>query len=136
MHSLSGGTAAMCGDHCSVVCFIKLNSKVVEPFDRIRSFHYQSFYQFRFCCKMSASKAVQIMLHRRIVFFICRLDSAFCHHGVCIADAEFCNDHDIGTCIMCLDSAGRSCTATTDHKYIYIVIDFCKIDFFVEQAAF
>ena len=29
----------------SVFCFIKLNTKVVEPFDRIRCFHYQSFYK-------------------------------------------------------------------------------------------
>mgnify|MGYP006862532578 FL=1 len=61
----------MCSDHGSVFCFIKLNTKVVEPFDRIRGFHYQSFYKLRFCGKMSASKAVQIMLYRGIIFFIC-----------------------------------------------------------------
>ena len=136
MHSLSGGTAAMCSDHGSVFCFIKLNTKVVEPFDRIRCFHYQSFYQLRFCGKMSASKAVQIMLYRGIIFFICCLDPAFCHHGVGITDTELCNDHNVGTCVVGLDGTGRACSATADDQYIYIIIDFCKIDFFVEQTAF
>ena len=126
----------MCSDHGSVFCFIKLNTKVVEPFDRIRGFHYQSFYKLWFCGKMSASKAVQIMLYRGIIFFICCLDSAFCHHGIGITDTELCDDHNVGTCVMSLDGTGRACSATADDEYIYIIIDFCKIDFFVEQTTF
>ena len=142
MHAVSDamtellGTTAMCGDHGSVFCFIKLNTKVVEPFDRIRCFHYQSFYKLRFCGKMSSSKAVQIMLYRGIIFFICCLDPTFCHHGVGITDTELCNDHYVSTCVVSLDGTGRACTATADDQYIYIIIDFCKIHFFVEQTAF
>ena len=41
---------------------------------------------------MSAAEAVQIMLYRRIVFFVSCLDSTFCHHGVGITDTKFSHD--------------------------------------------
>ena len=135
MHSLSGSTAAVCGNHGSVFCFIKFNTKVIEPFDGIRSFHYQSLYQFWFCSEMSAAKTVQIMLYRRIVLFVSCLDTTFSHHCIGITDTKFCNDHNISTCIMCFDCTGRTCTAAADHKYIYIIINFCKVNFFVDQTA-
>ena len=135
MHSLSGSSTAVCCDHCSVFCLIKLNAKVVQPFDRIRSFHYKSFYQFRFCSKMSAAEAIQIMLYRRIVLFVSCLDTTFSHHCIGITDTKLCNDHNVSTCIMCFDCTGRTCTAAADHKYIYIIINFCKVNFFVDQTA-
>ena len=114
----------MCSDHGSVFCFIKLNTKVVEPFDRILGLPLPVFLQAPVCGKMSASKAVQIMLYRGIIFFICCLDPTFCHHGVGITDTELCDDHNVGTCVMSLDGTGRSCSATTDDEYIYIIIRF------------
>ena len=135
MHSLSGSTATVCSNHGSVFCFIKFNTKIVKPFNGIRSFHYQSLYQFRFCCKMSAAEAVQIMLYRRIILFIRCLDTALCHHCVGITDTKLCNDHNVCTCVVCLNGTGRTCTAAADYKYIYIIINFCKINFFVDQTA-
>ena len=64
MHSLSGSSAAVCSYHSSVCIFIEFNTKLIQPFNCIRSFHYQSLYKFWFCSKMSAAKAVQIMLYR------------------------------------------------------------------------
>ena len=125
----------MCGDHGSIVFLVKLNAKIVQPFNCIRSFHYKSLYQLWLCSKMSAAEAVQIMLYRRIVFFVSCLDSAFCHHGVGITDTKLCNDHNVSTCIMCFDCTGRTCTAAADYKYIYIIINFCKVNFFVDQTA-
>ena len=135
MHSLSGSTAAVCGNHSSVFCFIKFNTKVIKPLNGIRSFHYQSLYKFRFCCKMSAAEAVQIMLYRRIILFICSLDTALCHHCVGITDTKLCNDHNVCTCIVCFNGTGRTCTATADHKYVYVIINFCKVNLFVDQTA-
>ena len=135
MHSLSGSSATVCGYHSSISVFIKFNTQFVQPFDRIRCFHYQSLYQFRFCCEMSAAEAVQIMLYRRVIFFICCLDSAFSHHGVGITDTQFGNDHNICACVMCFDGTGRTCSTATDNEYIHIIIYFFDIYFISHQTA-
>ena len=106
MHSLSGGSTTVRGDHGSIVFFVELNAKIIQPFNCIRSFHYKSLYQLWLCSKMSAAEAVQIMLYRRIVFFVSCLDSAFCHHGVGITDTKLGHDHYVGTCIVCFDGTG------------------------------
>ena len=84
---------------------------------------------------MSAAKTVQIMLYRRIILFISCLDSTFSHHCIRITDTKFGNDHNICPCVVCLDRTGRTCTTATDDKYIYVIINFCKINFFVHQTA-
>ena len=136
MHSLSGSSAAVCGNHGSVFSFVELNAKVVQPFDRVRGFHYQSLYQLWLCSKVSAAEAVQVMLYRGVVFFVCCLDSAFCHHGVGVTDTKLGNDHNVCACIVCFDGTGGSCSAAADYKDIYVIIDFVKINFFVHQTAF
>ena len=125
----------MCGDHGSIVFFVELNAKIIQPFNCIRSFHYKSLYQLWFCSKMSAAEAVQIMLYRRIILFVCSLDTALCHHCVGITNTKLCNDHNVCTCIVCFNGTRRTCTATADHKYIYVIINFCKVNFFVDQTA-
>ena len=84
---------------------------------------------------MAASEAIQIMLYRGIVFFICCLDSSFCHHGIGITDTKLCYDHNICTGIMCLNCTGRTCPATTNDQYIYIIINFGKVNLFLHKTA-
>ena len=112
----------MCCDHGSVFFFIKFNAKIIQPFDGIRSFHYKSLYQLRLCSKMSAAKAVQIMLYRGIIFFIGSLNAAFCHHRVRITDAQLCHDHDLRTCVVRLNSRGSTCAAAADDEHVGVVI--------------
>ena len=84
---------------------------------------------------MAASEAIQIMLYRGIVFFICCLDSSFCHHGIGITDTKLCYDHNICTGVMCLNCTGRTCPATADDQHIYIIINFGKVYIFCHQTA-
>ena len=44
-------------------------------------------------------------------------------------------DYDVCTCIVCFNGTRRTCTAAADYKYIYIIINFCKVYFFVDQTA-
>ena len=125
----------MCGYHSSVFFFIKFHAKFIEPFDCIRSFHDKSFYKLWLCSKMSAAKTIQIMLYRRIIFFICCLDSSFRHHCIGITNTKFCNDHDICTCIVGFNGTGRASSATANDKYINIIIYFCKIYRFTHQTT-
>ena len=135
MHSLSGCTAAMGRYHTSVPILIKHDAKLVQPFDCVRRFHDKTFYQFRPCSKMSAPKAVQIMLYRGIIFLICCLDTAFCHHGIGVSNPKFCYDHHIGACIVGFDGTGRAGAAAADDKHVYIIINFRNINIFVQNTA-
>ena len=135
MHSLSGGTAAVGRYHPSVCVLVKHNAQFVQPFDRVRRFHYKAFYQFRLCSKMSASECVQIMLYRRIIFLICRLDTAFGHHRIRIANTEFCHDHYICACIVRFDGTGGTCAAAADHKHIYVIIHLRNVNLLLHKTA-
>ena len=93
----------MDGDHPSIFVFVKHNSQVIQPLDRIRRLHHQFAQQFRPGRKMSAAKGVQVVLYRRVVFLIRRLDSAFRHHGVGIPDPQLGHDHHVRSGLMGLD---------------------------------
>ena len=125
----------MGGDHGSICLFIKLNTQFIEPFDRIRGFHNQSLHQLWFCREMSAAEAIQIVLYRRIILLVCCLDSAFCHHGIGIADSEFGYDHNVCACVMCFNGTGRTCSTAADYKHIHIIINFCKVNLFMNQPT-
>ena len=105
--------------HTPVCVLVKHNAKLVQPFDRVGSFHYETFYQLRLCSEVSAAERIQIMLNRRIIFLIRRLDTAFRHHRVGVADTKLGHDHHVSACV---DGAGGTCSAAADHKYIYVII--------------
>ena len=130
MHPLSGSSAAMGGDHPSIFIFIKHYAQFIEPLDGVRRFHDQPLQKFRPCGKMSASKSVQIMLDRRIIFLVRRLDAALCHHGVGVADPKLGDDHHIRSGFICLNGCGSACAAAADHQYVHVIIHFVKVDFF------
>ena len=128
MHTFSGCSAAVCCYHTAVLIFIEHNAEVFQPGDCIRSFHYELAEQFRSCSKVSATECIKIMLCRGVILFVCCLDTTLSHHGVCITDTEFCCDHNVSACLMCLDRCRRTCSAGTDNEYIYVVIYFVKVD--------
>ena len=121
--------------HTSVCILIKHNAKLIQPFDRIRRFHYETFYQFRPCGKVSAAKAVQIVLNRRVVLLICRLDTAFRHHRIGVADTKLRHDHNISACVVGFDGTGGTCAASADHKYVHIIINLRDINLVIDQTA-
>ena len=125
----------MCGNHLSIFFFIKFNTQLIQPFNGIRCFHDQTFYQLRSSCKMSAAETVQIMLYRRIVFLISCLNAAFRHHGICVTDAQFGDDHNICTCIVCFNGTGRACTASADYQDIHIIVNLGKVNLLILDTA-
>ena len=127
MHSLSGGTAAVGGDHISLCVLVKHNTQLVQPLNRVRGFHNQSSQQFRPCCKMSAAESIQIVLYRGVIFLVCCLDTALCHHGVGITDTQFCDDHNVCACLVSFDRSGRTCSAAADHQHVHVIIHFVQI---------
>ena len=135
VHSLSGSSATVGGNHGSICLFIKLNTQFIEPFDRVRGFHNQSLYQLWFCSEMSAAEAIQIVLYRRIILLICCLDSSLCHHCIGITDSKLGYDHNVCSGVVRLNGTGRTCSTATDHKHIHIIINFCKVDLLMEQTA-
>ena len=130
VHSLSGSSAAVGGDHPSVFIFIKHYAQVIEPLDGVRRLHDQPLQKFRPCGKMSAAKSVQIMLDRRIIFLVRRLDAALCHHGVGVADPKLGDDHYIRPGFICLNSRGSACAAAADHQHVHVIIYLLKVDLF------
>lgn len=75
----------MRSQHRTVRFLIEHHAQIVQPFYGAGAFSYQFIEQFRHIFKVSAAKRVDIMDHRRIVFLVCRLNSALCHHGVGVA---------------------------------------------------
>ena len=120
----------MGGDHPSIFILIKHYAQIIEPLDGVRRFHDQPLQQFRPCGKMSAAESVQIMLDRRIIFLVRRLDAALCHHGVGVADPKLGDDHHIRPGFICLNSRGSACAAAADHQHVHVIIHFVKVDLF------
>ena len=135
VHSLSGGAAAVGGDHGAVFGLIEHNAELVQPLDGVRSFHNKAAQQFRAGSEVAAAERVEVMLNRGIVLFIGSLNAAFCHHRVRIADAQLCHDHDLRTCVVRLNSCGSTCAAAADDEHVGVVIDLRQIDRVVEQTA-
>ena len=131
VHPLSGGSAAVCGNHPAVLVLIKHNAQVIEPLDCVRCFHNQAAQKLGSCRKMSAAEGVQIMLLRRIIFLIRSLDTALCHHGVGVTDTKLGHHHNVGTCLMRLDSCGRTGSAAADDQNIHIIIYFIQINRYI-----
>ena len=123
MHSLSGCSAAVRRDHRPVRILIKHDSQLIQPLDRIRRLHDQLLQKLRSCSKMPAAKCIEIMLYRRVIFFVRCLDTAFRHHCICIADAKLCHNHDIRSRLMCLDRCRSTCSAAADDEHIHVIVN-------------
>ena len=65
---------------------------------------------------MSAAESIQIMLYRRVIFFVSSLDSTFRHHGVGIADTKFRNNHNIGSRLICFNRSRSTGSAAADYQ--------------------
>ena len=128
VHSLSGGTAAVGGDHGAVGFLIELNAQVIQPLDCFRSLGNQLIDQFLFCCEMSAAESVEEVLSRGVTGFISSLDTALSHHGVGVAHSQLGDDHGFCTVVVCLDCSGSTGSAAADDQDIDIVVRVGEVD--------
>ena len=84
---------------------------------------------------MSAAKCIEIMLYRRVIFFVRCLDTAFRHHCVGIADAKLCHNHDIRSRLMCLDRCRSTCSSAADDEHIHVIVNLREIDVILQKTA-
>ena len=131
MHPLPGGTPAVSGDHIALFVLIKHNSQIAQPLNGIRRLHDKSAKKLRSGGKMPASKGIQVMLYRRIVLLVCRLDSSLCHHGVCVSQAQLRHYHNPGSGPTCFDGCRGPGSSSSDYQHIHIVLCLIQIDFFI-----
>ena len=130
MHSFATGSASMSCNHCAVRHLVKFNAKIIEPFDYRWSLVYQCVYKFRLTVKMTATKSVKVMLCRRIIRLVCSLNATFCHHCVCIAYAQFCNQKNFCTSFACHDGCRTTGTASANYKNVSFVTSMSQVNFF------
>ena len=64
MHTLAACSTTVSCYHCTVWHFIKLNTKVVQPFNYTWSLIYKCVYKLWFSVKVTATKSVKIVLGR------------------------------------------------------------------------
>ena len=122
VHPLPGGAAAVGGDHPAVLILVKHDAQIVQPLDSVRRLHHQAAQKLRPGREMSASEGVQVMALGGVVLLICRLDAAFRHHGVGVADPELCHHHHIGPGRMCLYRCRGSRSSSADHQHVHVII--------------
>ena len=135
VHSLTGSTAAVGGDHVAFCVLIELNAQILQPFDAVRSLGNQLINQFLVRSKVTAAVAVKEVLCRRIVRLIRSLNAAFCHHGVCITDTQLGYDHNLFACVVRFDRSRCTSTAAADDEHVGFIIRTEKIRQVVLQAA-
>ena len=119
----------MSSDHGTIFFFIEHYAQFIQPFDSFRTFGNQLFQQFGLVGIVTTTQSIQIMDCRRVIFFISSLNTTFSHHSVSITDTQLGNDHYVSTVLVSFDRSSRTCTATTDYQYIYIIIDLVQINF-------
>ena len=135
VHSLTGGSAAVGGYHITVCVLIEHNAEVVEPTDSVGSFHNETAKELGASGKVSAAESVEIVLNGGVVGLVCSLDTALCHHGVCVADTELGNDHYVCARLVSLDSSRAACAAAADYENVNVVIYLIKVDLLAEDTA-
>lgn len=123
MHSLSRRTAAVRGDHNAVFIFIEHYAQRIEPTDRLGGFRHQFFEQFFLVLEMPAAESVEIVNRRRIVFFIRRLNTAFRHRRVRVADTQFRHHQNVCTRVFRFDRRRSARAAAADDQHVYVVSD-------------
>ena len=126
MHSLSGCTATVGGNHSSVSFLVKLNAKLGKPLNCLGSITHELGKQLSLSGKVSATECVNKVYCGGVVGLICRLNTALCHHCVCIAHTKLGNDHNISTRLVCLNSRRCTCSATADNENVCLVIGLVK----------
>ena len=135
VHSLSGGSAAVGGDHIALCVLIEHNAEVVEPTDSVGSFHNETSEKLGTSGKVSAAESVEIVLNGRVVGLICSLDTALSHHSVSITNTELCNDHYVSARLVSLDRCRAACAAAADYENVNVIIYLIKVDLLAEDTA-
>ena len=135
VHTLTGGAAAMGGDHGAVLILVKHNAQLIQPLDGIGRFHDQTAQQLGTSGEVAAAEGVQVVLHGAVIGLVGGLDATFSHHGVGITDTQLGDDHHIGAGLVGLDGCGAACAAAADDQHIHIIFDLAQIDILIQQAA-
>ena len=117
----------MCRNHRPVGVLVEFNSEIVKPLDYGRSLVYQSVDKLRLSVEVSAAERVKIVLGRRVVGLVSRLDSAFCHHRVRVAYAQFRYEKDFCSRLACHNSGRRSRSASADDEDVRLVVNVVKV---------
>ena len=125
----------MGGNHCAVRFLIELHAEIIKPLNSLGSVIYELIKQFGLCGKVTAAECVDIVLCRGIVRLIRSLNTALCHHCICVTDSEFCDNHSACAVIVSLDSCGCTCSAAADNKNINIIVNLVEVDFFIFYSA-
>ena len=125
----------MSGHHCSVLFLIELYTQLIEPQDSLRSLCNKLCYKLRLCCEMSAAESVKEVYCRRIIGLVSSLDSALCHHSVCVAYTELCDDHCLYSGLVSLDSCGCTCSAAAYDEHICLIVRLCEVYISCGNAA-
>ena len=118
MHSLSGSTTTMCGNHVAILVLIEFNAQLVQPLNAIRSFGYELINEFLVCCEVTAAVSIQKVLCWGIVRLVSSLNTTFCHHGVCITNSQLGYHHNSLTCFICFDCSRCTSTAAADDQNV------------------
>ena len=135
MHAFAGGPAAVSRYHDALFIFIKHYAEVVQPLDGQRPVVDQALQQFRFVGIMAAAQSIKIMNSRRVIFLICCLNAAFCHHRIGIAHSELRHQEHFCTGFIGFDCCGSACAAAADDQDVHIIIDAVEIYFITLDTA-
>ena len=128
VHTLAGGTAAVGGYHGAVSLFVKHNAEVIEPLNADGRVVYQLLNKLGHVLEVTAAHNVKVVLCRAVVGLVSCLDTALCHHGVCITVTELGHDHHVCAVLVCHDSCSRAGAATTDNQHVNVVINLAKVN--------
>ena len=134
VHTFAACSAAVSGNHVAVGVFVKHYAEVAEPHYCVGCFVHQLFKQFGLCGEVTATECVEIVDCWAVVGFVRRLNTAFRHHRVGVADTQFGDNHYVCAVGVCHDCRACACTAAADHKHVGVVVGIGKVDVAVKHA--
>ena len=109
-------------NHCTVLVLIELNAQIVKPLNSLRRIANQLCKQLALCRIVTAAESVHKVDSRRIVRLIGSLNTALCHHGVCVADTQLGNNHGFCARLIGFDSRGRARAAAADNQHVNVIL--------------
>ena len=71
---------------------------------------------------MAAAECVQIVDSRAVIGLISRLDAAFRHHGIGVANPQLGDNHRLRAGVVSLDGSRGAGAAAADDQHIHVVI--------------
>ena len=116
--------------HIAVFIFIEHYAQRIQPQNRFRRFRYQFFKQLLLVFEMSAAQRVEIVNRRGIALSVRRLNAAFRHRGVRVADTQLGYHHHVCARALRFDRRRSARAAAADNQNVYVVFHLAYIYFF------